>query len=87
MCIGAAHAWGRTSCERCSKRAWAAGVCFECRCMQLSRVYAGILVYMALVDLIAVDFVETKRSLRSKFCGYIALFLGALALGILAIWA
>ena len=48
---------------------------------------AGILIYMALVDLIAVDFVEAKRPLRVKAVGYVALFLGALSMGIIAIWA
>lgn len=48
---------------------------------------AGILIYMALVDLIAVDFVEAGRPLRVKAVGYVALFLGAAVMGIIAIWA
>ncbi|KAK9818908.1 hypothetical protein WJX81_004195 [Elliptochloris bilobata] len=50
-------------------------------------VSAGILIYMALVDLIAVDFVEAKRPLRAKVVGYAALFFGAFCMGLLAIWA
>ena len=60
---------------------------FVCRRVMCVLGHVGILVYMALVDLVAVDFVEVKRTLRTKFVGYIALLLGASCMGILAIWA
>lgn len=52
-------------------------------------VSAGILVYMALVDLIAADFLSKRMScnLRLQLVSYIALFLGALLMSLLALWA
>ena len=51
---------------------------------------AGVLVYMALVDLIAVDFLHTKTMLSSprlKKASYIALVFGCAAMSVLAFWA
>lgn len=55
----------------------------------LDSVSAGILIYMSLVDLIAVDFLGGKMTgtLRQQVMAYIALFLGALSMSSLAIWA
>ena len=55
----------------------------------LDSVSAGILIYMSLVDLIAADFLGGKMtgSLRQQVVAYIALFLGALSMSSLAIWA
>ncbi|KAL6865187.1 hypothetical protein ACP4OV_016338 [Aristida adscensionis] len=55
----------------------------------LDSVSAGILIYMSLVDLIAADFLGGKMtgSLRQQVMAYIALFLGALSMSSLAIWA
>lgn len=55
----------------------------------LDSVSAGILIYMSLVDLIAADFLGEKMtgSLRQQLVAYIALFLGALSMSSLAIWA
>ncbi|XP_062179597.1 zinc transporter 7-like [Phragmites australis] len=55
----------------------------------LDSVSAGILIYMSLVDLIAADFLGGKiaGSLRQQLMAYIALFLGALSMSSLAIWA
>ncbi|CAN6336527.1 unnamed protein product [Urochloa humidicola] len=55
----------------------------------LDSVSAGILIYMSLVDLIAADFLGAKMtgSLRQQVMAYIALFLGALSMSSLAIWA
>jgi solute carrier family 39 (zinc transporter), member 1/2/3 len=55
----------------------------------LDSISAGILIYMALVDLIAADFLSKRMScnLRLQVGSYIALFLGAMAMASLAIWA
>ncbi|RRT49327.1 hypothetical protein B296_00037888 [Ensete ventricosum] len=55
----------------------------------LDSMSAGILIYMALVDLIAVDFLsQTMRcSVRLQVASYSALFLGAGAMSALAVWA
>ncbi|CAD6339193.1 unnamed protein product [Miscanthus lutarioriparius] len=55
----------------------------------LDSISAGILIYMALVDLIAADFLSKRMScnLRLQVGSYIALFLGAMAMSSLAIWA
>jgi zinc transporter 1/2/3 len=55
----------------------------------LDSISAGILIYMALVDLIAADFLSKRMScnLRLQVCSYIALFLGAMSMSSLAIWA
>ncbi|XP_062233931.1 zinc transporter 10-like [Phragmites australis] len=55
----------------------------------LDSMSAGILIYMALVDLIAADFLSKRMScnLRLQVGSYIALFLGAMAMSSLAIWA
>ncbi|KAG8375665.1 hypothetical protein BUALT_Bualt10G0123900 [Buddleja alternifolia] len=52
-------------------------------------ISAGILVYMALVDLIAADFLSKRMScnMRLQIVSYFALFLGALLMSSLAIWA
>ncbi|KAF8393538.1 hypothetical protein HHK36_021782 [Tetracentron sinense] len=54
----------------------------------LDSVSAGILVYMALVDLIAADFLSKRMScnVRLQVVSYIALFLGAGLMSSLAIW-
>ena len=50
---------------------------------------AGILIYMSLVDLIAVDFNSDRfrSSLRLQITSYVCLLLGAGAMSVLAIWA
>ncbi|WVZ79707.1 hypothetical protein U9M48_027258 [Paspalum notatum var. saurae] len=55
----------------------------------LDSMSAGILIYMALVDLIAADFLSKRMSCNPKLQvgSYIALFLGAMAMASLAIWA
>ncbi|EEE65900.1 hypothetical protein OsJ_21733 [Oryza sativa Japonica Group] len=55
----------------------------------LDSMSAGILIYMALVDLIAADFLSRKMSCnpRLQVGSYIALFLGAMAMAALALWA
>ncbi|KAI3845544.1 hypothetical protein MKX03_019693 [Papaver bracteatum] len=55
----------------------------------LDSISAGILVYMALVDLIAADFLSKRMRCNSKLqiISYLALFLGALSMSSLAIWA
>ncbi|XP_047074107.1 zinc transporter 10-like [Lolium rigidum] len=55
----------------------------------LDSMSAGILIYMALVDLIAADFLSRRMSCnpRLQVCSYVALFLGAMAMSSLAIWA
>ncbi|KAF0926570.1 hypothetical protein E2562_026884 [Oryza meyeriana var. granulata] len=55
----------------------------------LDSVSAGILIYMSLVDLIAADFLGGKMTgtLRQQVMAYVALFLGALSMSSLAIWA
>lgn len=52
-------------------------------------ISAGILVYMALVDLIAADFLSKKMrcNLRLQLVSYFTLFLGAGLMSSLAIWA
>lgn len=55
----------------------------------LDSVSAGILIYMALVDLIAADFLSRRMScnFRLQITSYFALFLGAGLMSLLAIWA
>ncbi|KAL5202536.1 hypothetical protein ABZP36_013488 [Zizania latifolia] len=55
----------------------------------LDSVSAGILIYMSLVDLIAADFLGGKMTgtTRQQVVAYVALFLGALSMSSLAIWA
>ncbi|GAB4854446.1 Fe(2+) transport protein 3, chloroplastic [Ancistrocladus abbreviatus] len=50
---------------------------------------AGILIYMSLVDLIAADFLSKRMScnVRLQIVSYFALFLGAMLMSLLAIWA
>nr|CAB3468227.1 unnamed protein product [Digitaria exilis] len=54
----------------------------------LDAMSAGILIYMALVDLIAADFLSKRMTCnpRLQVGSYIALFLGAMAMASLAIW-
>ncbi|EMS59281.1 Zinc transporter 10 [Triticum urartu] len=55
----------------------------------LDSMSAGILIYMALVDLIAADFLGQRMSsspARLQAGAYIALFFGAIAMASLAIW-
>ncbi|KAH9800021.1 putative beta-1,3-galactosyltransferase 12 [Citrus sinensis] len=55
----------------------------------LDSISAGILVYMALVDLIAADFLSKRMScnFRLQVVSYLMLFLGAGLMSLLAIWA
>lgn len=55
----------------------------------LDSMSAGILIYMALVDLIAADFLSRRMSCnpRLQVGSYVALFLGAMAMAALAMWA
>ncbi|XP_015083348.1 zinc transporter 4, chloroplastic [Solanum pennellii] len=55
----------------------------------LNSISAGILVYMALVDLIAADFLSKRMSCNTRLqvVSYFALFLGAGLMSLLAIWA
>ncbi|KAF6148801.1 hypothetical protein GIB67_038134 [Kingdonia uniflora] len=55
----------------------------------LDSISAGILVYMALVDLIAADFLSKRMicNFRLQVVSYFALFLGASLMSMLAIWA
>ncbi|KAG5387313.1 hypothetical protein IGI04_038783 [Brassica rapa subsp. trilocularis] len=55
----------------------------------LDSLSAGILVYMALVDLIAADFLSKRMScnMRLQVVSYVMLFLGAGLMSALAIWA
>ncbi|KAK3133954.1 hypothetical protein QOZ80_6AG0543220 [Eleusine coracana subsp. coracana] len=55
----------------------------------LDSMSAGILIYMALVDLIAADFLSKRMrsNPRLQAGSYVALFLGAMAMSSLAIWA
>lgn len=55
----------------------------------LDSVSAGILVYMALVDLIAADFLSKRMSCNARLqaVSYCLLFLGAGLMSLLAIWA
>uniref|UniRef100_A0A0A9HBM5 Uncharacterized protein n=1 Tax=Arundo donax TaxID=35708 RepID=A0A0A9HBM5_ARUDO len=50
---------------------------------------AGILIYMSLVDLLATDFNKLKLQTNTKLqlLTYLALFLGAGLMSMLAIWA
>nr|XP_045086834.1 zinc transporter 10-like [Aegilops tauschii subsp. strangulata] len=55
----------------------------------LNATSAGILIYMALVDLIAADFLGRRMSNSPTILqvgAYVSLFLGALAMASLAIW-
>lgn len=56
----------------------------------LGSLSAGILIYMALVDLIAVDFFHNKTMssipLMKKAC-YTALVFGSASMSVLALWA
>ncbi|PWA50350.1 Zinc/iron permease [Artemisia annua] len=55
----------------------------------LDSISAGILVYMALVDLIAADFMSKKmrRNGKLQVVSYISLFLGAGLMAFLAVWS
>ena len=55
----------------------------------LDSISAGILIYMALVDLIAADFLSKRMrcNTRLQVVSYIALFLGAGLMAALAAWA
>ena len=55
----------------------------------LDSVSAGILIYMALVDLIAADFLSRRVNYSNciQVASYVLLFLGALSMASLAIWA
>lgn len=55
----------------------------------LDSISAGILVYMALVDLIAADFLSKRMScnVRLQVVSYFTLFLGAGLMSLLAVWA
>lgn len=55
----------------------------------LDSISAGILVYMALVDLIAADFLSKRMSCNFKLqiMSYVALFLGAGLMSALALWS
>ncbi|XP_027332930.1 zinc transporter 6, chloroplastic-like [Abrus precatorius] len=56
----------------------------------LGSISSGILIYMALVDLIAVDFFHNKlmnSNPRLKKASFVALTLGSAAMSILALWA
>ncbi|KAK6927100.1 Zinc/iron permease [Dillenia turbinata] len=56
----------------------------------LGSLSSGILIYMALVDLIAVDFFHNKlmdSDRRLKIASFIALVLGSTSMSILALWA
>ncbi|XP_028753608.1 zinc transporter 6, chloroplastic-like, partial [Neltuma alba] len=56
----------------------------------LGSISSGILIYMALVDLIALDFFHSKlmnSNLTLKKASFVALTLGSAAMSILALWA
>ncbi|PHT37077.1 hypothetical protein CQW23_24777, partial [Capsicum baccatum] len=55
----------------------------------LNSVSSGILVYMALVDLIAADFLSKRMSCNTRLqvASYFALFFGAGLMSLIAIWA
>lgn len=55
----------------------------------LDSVSAGILIYMALVDLIGADFHSRSMSCNTRLqvLSYVALFFGALSMALLALWA
>ncbi|CAM8924482.1 unnamed protein product [Rhodiola kirilowii] len=50
---------------------------------------AGLLIYMALVDLLAADFlgVKLQGSIKLQFKSYVAVFLGAGGMSLMAVWA
>lgn len=52
-------------------------------------ISGGILVYMALVDLIASDFLSKRMrsSRRLQICAFFALFAGSGAMSLLGVWA
>jgi len=55
----------------------------------LDSISAGILIYMALVDLIAADFMSKKMrcNVRLQIVSYFALFIGAALMASLAVWS
>ena len=56
----------------------------------LGSVSSGILIYMALVDLIAVDFFHNKLMNSNRWLkrvSFVALTLGSAAMSLLALWA
>lgn len=55
----------------------------------LDSISAGILIYMALVDLIAADFMSKKMrcNVRLQIVSYAALFMGAVLMASLAVWS
>ncbi|TVU17395.1 hypothetical protein EJB05_33430, partial [Eragrostis curvula] len=56
----------------------------------LGSLSAGVLIYMALVDLISLDFFHNKMmssSVKLKKASYIALVLGSASMSVLALWA
>ncbi|MED6146793.1 Zinc transporter 6 [Stylosanthes scabra] len=56
----------------------------------LGSISSGVLIYMALVDLIAVDFFHNKlmnSNPKLKKTSFLALTLGSAAMSILALWA
>ncbi|XP_048545083.1 zinc transporter 10-like isoform X2 [Triticum urartu] len=55
----------------------------------LDSMSSGILIYIALVDLIAADFLSRRMSCnpRLQVCSYVVLLVGAVAMSALAIWA
>lgn len=56
----------------------------------LGSISSGILIYMALVDLIAVDFFHNKLMNSNRLlkkASFVALTLGSAAMSILALWA
>lgn len=55
----------------------------------LDSISAGILIYMALVDLIAADFMSKRMrcNVRLQVVSYFALFLGAALMASLAVWS
>lgn len=56
----------------------------------LGSISSGILIYMALVDLIALDFFHNKlmsSNLGLKKVSFLALTLGSASMSILALWA
>lgn len=55
----------------------------------LNSASAGILIYMALVDLLAADFMKPKiqNNLRLQLGAHVSLVLGAGSMSVLAMWA
>lgn len=56
----------------------------------LGSLSAGVLIYMALVDLIALDFFHNKlmeSNFRLKKASYVVLVLGSASMSVLALWA